>query len=71
MPAPPPADTTVAPTDVAELTRQLRRWTMRNGHAPQNFQEFAANAGFQIPPPPPGMKYDIKTSNLSVVLVKQ
>ena len=44
-------------TDMAELNRCLLRWVLANRRRPANFEDFAATAGVQIPPPPAGKKY--------------
>jgi hypothetical protein len=45
--------------DMAELNRYLLRWVVANQRRPASFEEFAASAGAQIPPPPAGKKYVI------------
>src|SRR3954454_24150953 len=53
----------------SELDRALNNWVARNRRAPRSFEEFAATAGINIPPPPAGKRYAIdKTGH--VVLVK-
>ena len=66
---PPPASTqavatatqAAAPTapNLDEITRQLRRWILKNQRPPKNFEDFASTTSYQIPPPPPGKKYVI------------
>jgi hypothetical protein len=56
--------------NVSELDRALSSWVARNRRAPRSFEEFAATAGVNIPPPPDGKQYAIdKTGH--VVLVKR
>ena len=56
--------------NASELDRALTNWVARNRRAPRNFEEFAATAGVNIPPPPDGKRYAIdKTGH--VVLVKR
>jgi hypothetical protein len=43
--------------NMAELDRVARTWMLRNHRRPTSWEDFAANAGVQIPPPPPGKKY--------------
>ncbi|HVV01923.1 MAG TPA: hypothetical protein VHH88_11215 [Verrucomicrobiae bacterium] len=59
-PAPPPLPS--SGTNSVNLNRELRRWILRNRRPPKNFEEFAATAGVDIPPPPPGKKYTIDRS---------
>ncbi|HEY9508460.1 MAG TPA: hypothetical protein VIV82_01235 [Verrucomicrobiae bacterium] len=56
--------------DLVQMNRELRKWLMRNHRRPKNFEEFAASANVQFPPPPAGKKYSID-SRMHVVLVKQ
>jgi predicted dinucleotide-binding enzyme len=55
---------------LAELTRQVRRYIVRNKNAPSDFDAFVAAAHVQVPPPPTGKKYAI-TSKWKVVLVNR
>ena len=55
---------------LAELTRQVRRYIVRNKTTPSNFDDFAAAAHLQVPPPPPGKKYAIN-AKWKVVLVNR
>jgi hypothetical protein len=56
--------------NASELDRALSNWVARNRRAPRNFEEFAATAGVNIPPPPNGKRYAIdKTGH--VVLIKR
>ncbi|HXB58530.1 MAG TPA: hypothetical protein VNU95_03150 [Candidatus Acidoferrales bacterium] len=43
--------------DMAELNRVAKFWMFRNRRRPTSWDDFVANAGVQIPPPPPGKKY--------------
>lgn len=80
-PAPPPpapatnavaAATMPAPetADLTQMTRDLRRWIVRNQRPPKNYDEFAATAGSQYPPPPAGKKFAIDKS-MHVILVNR
>jgi len=53
--------------DLNVLSMRLRDWIFANGRTPRNFEEFAATAHMQIPPPPAGKKYAI-TPRMRVVL---
>lgn len=55
----PAAVSTTADVDLQNITRELRRWIVRNQRPPTNFADFAATAGKEFPPPPPGKKYAI------------
>ena len=55
---------------LGELTRQVRRYIVRNKTTPSNFDDFAAAAHLQVPPPPPGQKYAIN-AKWKVVLVNR
>lgn len=43
-----------------QLSTELRNYVIRTRSVPKNFDEFAAKAGVQFPPPPAGKKYVIK-----------
>ncbi len=60
----PAAAATNAIVDLRPLNQALMGWVYRNGRRPANFEEFAATAGIQIPPPPPGKKYSISGRGL-------
>ena len=64
---PPPATPTPEP-DLNFLSMRLRDWIFANGRTPKNFDEFAATAHMQIPPPPAGKKYAF-TQRMRVILV--
>jgi len=59
-----------AQPDLDAITRQLRRWIVRNQRPPRDFEDFAATANFPIPPPPEGKKYAIN-SQMHVILVNR
>jgi hypothetical protein len=54
--------------DMTELDRVARMWMFRNHRRPTSWDDFAANAGVQIPPPPPGKKY-VLSRDMRVTLV--
>jgi hypothetical protein len=62
MPA--PATATNAAPDLRAINRALIIWSVHHRRQPSSFEEFAASAGFQIPPPPPGKKYVIDSNGL-------
>lgn len=43
--------------DLRPLNQALLGWIIQNRRHPANFEEFAASANIQIPPPPAGKKY--------------
>ncbi len=67
-PPPPPSTQAVATAaspvvaqapDLGEITRQVRRWILKNQRPPKSFEDFASTTSYQIPPPPAGKKYVI------------
>jgi hypothetical protein len=52
-----------------QLSLELRKYVMRTRSVPKTFDEFAASARIQVPPPPVGKKYAIEKQ--AVVLVKR
>ena len=52
------------------LNREVRRWVLRYRRLPKNFEDFAANSGLQIPPPPAGKKY-VLDKKYHVILAPQ
>jgi len=50
--------------DLRELNGALFDWVVQHQRRPANFEEFAASAGIQIPPPPPGKKYALNSRGL-------
>jgi hypothetical protein len=65
-----PAQTPAPEFDLTQMTRDLRRWIVKNQRPPKHFEEFAATSGNQYPAPPAGKKFAIDKS-MHVVLVKQ
>jgi hypothetical protein len=43
--------------DFDDLNREVKIWILSNRRLPKDFEEFAATANVQFPPPPPGKKY--------------
>ena len=56
--------------DLAQMTRDLRRWILAKQRPPKNFEDYAATATATIPTPPPGKKFAI-SKEMAVVLVKK
>jgi hypothetical protein len=54
---------------LGQLSMALRKYVFRTRTAPKNFEEFAANAHLQFPPPPDGQRYAIEHG--AVVLEKR
>jgi hypothetical protein len=71
QPTPPPVSfdsSPNGPTQVQSLNRALLGWKMKNHRRPQNFEEFASTAGFQIPAPPAGKKYALDSKGFIVLV---
>jgi hypothetical protein len=56
--------------DLSALNRSLLRWVLQNRRRPASFEDFAATAGFAIPPAPAGKKYVI-AKNMHIQLISQ
>jgi hypothetical protein len=82
--APPPNAVAAAPSDLPrvdtatngdpdmkDLNRYLLRWAVGHQKRPASFEEFAADPGVQIPPPPAGKKYKLDSGSMHIVLVNQ
>ena len=54
--------------DLNSLTREVRRWIVRNKRVPQSFEEVFSGSQVQVPPPPAGKKYELN-KQMKVVLV--
>jgi hypothetical protein len=54
--------------DMAALDRAARLWMFQNRRRPTSWEDFAAHASVQIPPPPPGKKY-VLSKDMRVTLV--
>ena len=57
--------------DMRDLNRYLLRWAVGHQKRPASFEEFAADPGVQIPPPPTGKKYKLDTGTMHIILVNQ
>lgn len=62
------ATATYADPQLAELTRELRRWIVKSKQRPASFEEFAAAAQIQVPTPPPGKRFAL-SPEMRVILV--
>jgi hypothetical protein len=62
--APMAANTNNAMPDLRPLNQALLRWIVQNRRRPSSFEDFAASANTQIPPPPPGKKYILNSRGL-------
>ena len=55
---------------LAQMTRELRKWIVRHQRPPANFEEFAASASFQVPAAPAGKKFAL-SKQMRVVVVNR
>jgi hypothetical protein len=65
-----PAADPNANVDLDQMTRDLRRWILKNQRPPKDFADFAATAGSLIPAAPAGKKFAI-SKEMRVVLVNR
>lgn len=54
--------------DLAQLTRDLKRWIVSTKERPGTFEDYAAKAKVNVPPAPAGKKFAI-SKEMRVVLV--
>lgn len=66
----PEATSTYADANLAELTREVRRWIVATRQRPANFEDFASKAKINVPPAPAGKKYAL-SSEMRVILVNR
>src|SRR6187551_841366 len=64
------ATSTYADANLAELTRELRRWVVTTREKPASFEDFATKAKIKVPPAPAGKKYAL-SSEMRVILVNR
>lgn len=64
------ATSTYADPQLAELTRELRRWIVATREKPASFEDFVAKAKIKVPPAPDGKKYAL-SSEMRVTLVNR
>lgn len=56
--------------DLVQLTREVRKWIVRNQRPPKSFEDFAATSPVPIPAPPAQKKYSL-TKEMRVILVNR
>ena len=66
--SPPPAAENFEGIDLAQLTRDLKRWIISTKERPTSFEEYVTKANAKIPPAPPGKKFAI-SKEMRVILV--
>lgn len=67
--ASPEAISTYNDANLAELTREVRRYIVATKQRPTSFEQFATEAKITVPPPPAGKKYSL-SKEMRVVLVE-
>jgi len=66
--SPPPAGETYDGVDLAQMTRDLKRWVVGTKERPTSFEEYVAKSKATVPPAPPGKKFAI-SKEMRVILV--
>lgn len=66
----PEATSTYADANLAELTREVRRWIVATRQKPTSFEDFVSKAKINVPPAPAGKKYAL-SSEMRVILVNR
>jgi len=66
--SPPPEAENYEGIDLAQLTRDLKRWIVVTKQRPTSFEDYVAKAKPTVPPPPAGKKFAI-SKEMRVVLV--
>ena len=56
--------------ELAQMTRELRKWIVRHQRPPASFEEFAGSASFQVPAAPAGKKF-VLSKQMRVVVVNR
>jgi len=64
----PPVTDTNSGVDLAQLTRDLKRWIVSTKERPGTFEDYAAKAKVNVPPAPAGKKFAI-SKEMRVILV--
>jgi hypothetical protein len=64
----PAANAAAAEPNLQKLNHALILYKAQNHRSPTTFEEFAASANIQIPPPPPGKKYALDGSGFIVLM---
>jgi hypothetical protein len=67
-PAAPMTNASSTEPNLQQLNRALIGYIVRNHHRPKTFEEFAANANIQIPPPPAGKKYALNQKGYIILV---
>lgn len=65
---PPPPTETYEGIDLAQLTRDLKRWIITTKERPASFEDYVARAKVKVPPAPPGKKFAI-SKEMRVILI--
>jgi hypothetical protein len=65
---PPPAAPTYEGVDLAQMTRDLKRWVVSTKERPASFEDYVAKSKATVPPAPAGKKYAI-SKELRIILV--
>lgn len=68
--APPPAAEQYEGIDLAQLTRDLKRWVIATKERPANFEDYVAKSKATVPAAPAGKKFAI-SKEMRVILVDQ
>jgi len=55
---------------LTQMTRELRRWIVRNQRKPGSYEEFAGSANLEAPAPPPGKKYAL-SRDMKIILINR
>ena len=66
--SPPPTAEAFEGVDLAQLTRDLKRWIISSKERPASFEEYVTKSNAKIPPPPSGKKFAI-SKEMRVILV--
>ena len=66
--SPPPPAQTYEGVDLAQLTRDLKRWIITTKERPASFEEYVTKAKATVPPAPPGKKFAL-SKEMRVILV--
>jgi hypothetical protein len=64
----PPATETYEGVDLAQMTRDLKRWVVGTKQRPASFEDYVAQSKATVPPAPPGKKFAI-SKEMRIILV--
>jgi len=56
--------------DLAQISRDYRRWVVRNRAVASSFEDYVAKSKATVPPPPPGKKFALGKDN-RIILISQ